>query len=169
MENLFRSFLLGGFECSTHRRRDGRRLDLIRASRHDEFAREDYERLRARGICAARDGIRWHRIETRPSYYDRTSALPMLRAARNAGVQVIWDLCHYGWPDDLDLFSPAFVDRFAAFARAFARILEALRLPVHRQPGAFRRWPPGNRADPERLDEFDPRPWAVENCGRPAC
>jgi hypothetical protein len=56
MENLFRSFLLGGFECSTHRRRDGRRLDLIRASRHDEFAREDYERLRARGICAARDG-----------------------------------------------------------------------------------------------------------------
>ena len=45
----------------------------------------------------------------------------MLEAARREGVQVIWDLCHYGWPDDLDIFSPAFVDRFARFCRAVAR------------------------------------------------
>ncbi|HEX8984446.1 MAG TPA: hypothetical protein VF767_03410, partial [Bryobacteraceae bacterium] len=32
------------------------------------------------------------------------------------------DLCHYGWPDDLDIFSAAFVDRFARFAREAARI-----------------------------------------------
>ena len=30
--SLFRSFFLGGFECSTHRRKDGRRLDLIAAT-----------------------------------------------------------------------------------------------------------------------------------------
>jgi beta-glucosidase/6-phospho-beta-glucosidase/beta-galactosidase len=47
----------------------------------------------------------------------------MVRAAREAGVQVIWDLCHYGWPEDIDLFKPEFVRRFAAFARSFARIL----------------------------------------------
>jgi hypothetical protein len=47
----------------------------------------------------------------------------MVRAARDAGVQVIWDLCHYGWPDDLDVFRPEFVDRFADFARAVARLI----------------------------------------------
>lgn len=34
---------------------------------------------------------------------------------------MIWTLCHYGWPDDLDLFSSAFVDRFARYAGAVAR------------------------------------------------
>ena len=47
----------------------------------------------------------------------------MLRAARDTGTQVIWDLCHWGWPDDLDIWSPAFVDRFAAFAAAAARLV----------------------------------------------
>jgi beta-glucosidase/6-phospho-beta-glucosidase/beta-galactosidase len=36
-------------------------------------------------------------------------------------MQVIWDLWHYGWPDDLDVFGGAFVDRFTAFAREAAR------------------------------------------------
>jgi len=44
----------------------------------------------------------------------------MIDAAREEGVQVVWDLCHYGWPDDLDIYSPAFVDRFARFCRAVA-------------------------------------------------
>jgi hypothetical protein len=37
-------------------------------------------------------------------------------------VQVIWDVLHYGWPDDLDIFSDAFAKRFADFARAFAEL-----------------------------------------------
>ena len=47
----------------------------------------------------------------------------MLQAAERQGVQVIWDICHYGWPDDIDLFSPAFVDRFAQFSAAVARLI----------------------------------------------
>ena len=120
---LFESFFLGGFECSTHRTRTGRRLDLIAATRHDEFAAQDYARLRGVGILAARDGIRWHLIEELPSRYDFSSALPTLRAARDAGVQVVWDICHYGWPDGLDIFSADFVRRYARFARAFALTL----------------------------------------------
>ena len=121
---LFRSFVLGGFECSTHRRGgDGKRLDLIEGTRHDRFAAADYARLAGLGIRTARDGIRWHRIEPTPGRYDFASVVPMLRAARQAGVQVIWDLFHYGWPDDLDVFGPEFVERFAAMARAFAPIL----------------------------------------------
>jgi hypothetical protein len=33
---------------------------------------------------------------------------------------MIWDLMHYGWPDDLDIWSADFAPRFAEFARATA-------------------------------------------------
>jgi beta-glucosidase/6-phospho-beta-glucosidase/beta-galactosidase len=118
----FRSFFMGGFECSTHRLRTGRRLDVIGATAHDRFALEDYRRLSQVGIRTLRDGLRWHLIEQSPGRYDFSSVLPMLRAAREADVQVIWDVLHYGWPDDLDIFSDAFVPRFAAFAGAFAEV-----------------------------------------------
>jgi hypothetical protein len=47
----------------------------------------------------------------------------MVRAARRTDVQVIWDLCHYGWPEGLDVFGPELVDRFAEYARAVARAI----------------------------------------------
>jgi hypothetical protein len=119
----FASFFMAGFECSTHRRVDGRRLDLVAGTQHDRFALADYARCRDTGLLTVRDGIRWHLIELRAGYYDFSSVLPQLRAAQQAGVQVIWDLFHYGWPDDLDFFSPAFVTRFAVLARAFARLV----------------------------------------------
>jgi hypothetical protein len=123
--SFFRSFFLGGFECSTHRRSDGRRLDLLAATGHDRFVRDDYRALARHGLATARDGFRWHLIETKPGRYDWSSALPMLRAARESGVQIVWDLCHYGWPDDVDIWSPHFIDRFKRFAMAAARIVRA--------------------------------------------
>ena len=120
---LFRSFFLGGFECSTHRRPCGRRLDLIAATGHDRHAAADYARLKAHGIHTVREGLRWHLIETTPGRHDFASVLPTLRAARDAGMQVIWDLFHYGWPEDLDIFDPGFVRRFARMAGAFAGLL----------------------------------------------
>ncbi|MDB5368732.1 MAG: beta-glucosidase/6-phospho-beta-glucosidase/beta-galactosidase [Roseomonas sp.] len=130
---LFRSFFLGGFECSTHRRQDGRRLDLLAATGHDRGALADYHAMGARGIRAAREGLRWHRIETTPGQYDWSTLLPMLRAARAADIQPIWDLCHYGWPDDIDIWSAAFVSRFAAFCAAAARVVrqEMKEAPVY--------------------------------------
>ena len=119
----FRSFFLGGFECSSHRRRDGCRLDLVASTRHGEHAAADYDALAARGIRTVRDGLRWHLIERSPGRYDWSSFLPMLRAARDTRTQVIWDICHWGWPDDLDVWSPAFIDRFGAFAGAVARLV----------------------------------------------
>ena len=119
--STFASAILGGWECSTHVRRDGRRLDLIAATGHDVHAAADYRELAALGIRACRDGVRWHRVEPSPGRHDLASFTPMLEAARDSGTQVIWDLLHYGWPDGLDIWSPAFVDRFAAYARAVAR------------------------------------------------
>jgi hypothetical protein len=36
---------------------------------------------------------------------------------------VLWDLCHFGWPDHLDLFQPEFVSSLARYGAAFARWL----------------------------------------------
>ena len=97
------------------------RVDAIADTRHDLLAGPDYALLAEHGLRSARDGLRWHLID-RGGCYDWSSWLPQLRAARDAGVQVIWDLMHWGYPDDLDFHSSAFVDRFAAFARAAARV-----------------------------------------------
>ena len=120
----FPSFFLGGFECSTHRRPDGRRLDLIAATRHDTMAAEDYAALARHGIRGARDGARWHLIERDPGRYDWSPVLPLVRAAKAAGVRVCWDLCHYGHPDHVDPMAPGFADALARYADAFVRLLE---------------------------------------------
>lgn len=134
---------MGGFECSAHYlprhkslgRLSGRRLDLIAATRHDEFVLQDYARLHEVGIRTVRDGVRWHLIETATAGYDFSSLVPMLRAARETQTQVIWDLLHYGWPDGLDIWGAAFVDRFARFARAVAGvILEETGGPIYVTP-----------------------------------
>ena len=117
----FQSFWMGGFESSTHKRRDRVRLDVLHSTGHDIHAAEDYRLLARYGMRTVRDGVRWHLIERRRGEYDWSSLLPMVRAARDTGTQVIWDLFHYGYPNGVDIWKPAFVDRFAAFAAATAR------------------------------------------------
>lgn len=119
----FRSFFLAGFECSTHRHANGKRLDLIAATKHDQHCASDYARLRDVGILSVRDGVRWHLIERTPYKYDFSSILTMLKAARATEMQVVWDVFHYGWPDDLDLLSSEFITRFGSFARELARVV----------------------------------------------
>lgn len=119
---LFRSFLQGGFESSTHRRAlDRQRIDIIAASHHDVHAGHDYRELAGHGIVTVRDGLRWHLIEQEPGRYDWSSLDRQLSAARATCTEMIWDLLHYGWPDHVDIWTPDFVTRFAAFAAAAAR------------------------------------------------
>ena len=118
----FASFWSAGFESASHINRHGRRLDLIAAIQHDHFAEEDYRRLHDFDMRVARDGVRWPLID-RGGAYDFSSFLPMLRASIATGIQVNWILCHYGWPDGLDVFSSAFVARFASYAAATASVV----------------------------------------------
>ncbi|WP_036815152.1 glycosyltransferase [Phyllobacterium sp. UNC302MFCol5.2] len=126
---LFASFMQVGFECSTHRLRapetgiPGKRLDLIASTGHDVMAEQDYNLVSRYNIRTVRDGFRWHLVENSPGQYDCSSALPMVRAAANAGTQVIWDLLHYGWPDHIDPWRPEFVGKFARFAKAAASLI----------------------------------------------
>ena len=78
-------------------------------TQHDVLAREDYRLLKEFGISTARDGIRWTLVD-RGGSYDFSSFAPMLQASREEGTQIIWDLCHYGWPVDVsqnELHRPA--------------------------------------------------------------
>lgn len=122
---IFAGFFQAGFECSSHRRRDGVRLDLVRATGHDRHVARDYRTLQELGFRTIRDGLRWHRIETSPGRYDWSSWLGALEAGRESGLQVIWDLFHYGSPDHADQAAEDFPQRFTEFAMAA--------LEVHRE------------------------------------
>jgi len=122
----FDSFFMAGFECSSHRRRDGVRLDLIRATGHDKHVARDYRQLRELGFRTVRDGLRWHLIEKTPGKYDWSSWLPMIEAAEAAGLQVIWDLFHYGSPDCIDQAAPDFPQRFTDFAVAALELQQSM-------------------------------------------
>lgn len=121
---LFRSFLQAGFECSTHKLRTGKRLDLVSSSRHDTFVGADYKRLSQVGIATVREGIRWHLIEAQPGVYDFLSARRILEAAHLNGIEIVWDLLHFGWPNHLDIFDPSWVHAFGEFAFRFGKLLE---------------------------------------------
>jgi UDP-galactopyranose mutase len=120
---LFSSFWMAGYESACHINRRGQRLDMIAATQHDRFLDDDYAGLRSVGIGAARDTVRWHLVERPGGTFDLSSVATMLAAAQRQQVQIVWDLCHYGWPDGLDIFAPAFVERFARFCGVIARFI----------------------------------------------
>jgi beta-glucosidase/6-phospho-beta-glucosidase/beta-galactosidase len=122
MSKTFASFFQAGFECSSHRRRDGVRLDLIRATGHDKHVRRDYRLCRELGFRTLRDGLRWHLIEKSPGRFDWSSWLPALEAAEEAGLEIVWDLFHYGSPDHVDQAAEDFPERFTEFALAAIEI-----------------------------------------------
>ena len=125
---LFGSLFLGGFECSTHLTPEGHRHDVIAATQHDRLAAEDYARCRAAGILSLRDAARWPVID-RKGRLDLSSVRALARLAREQDITIIWDLLHYGYPDDLDPRSDRFgdqlVDRFVTYAAACARAIRA--------------------------------------------
>lgn len=121
-DGFFRSFWMAGFESACHINRAGVRLDMLATTQHDQHAAEDYTLLEKIGISTARDGIRWHLID-KGGRYDFSSLAPMVEAADRAGIQMIWSLCHYGWPNDVDVWSSRFVQRFADYCRATAQFI----------------------------------------------
>lgn len=122
-ESPFRSFMQAGFECSTHVLPAGRRLDVVAATDHDRLVEADFDRAVDCGFLTVREGLRWHLIEKSAATFDFSSALPIIEAAQRRGIQIIWDLFHFGWPAHLDIFAPEWVDSFTRFASEFGRLL----------------------------------------------
>ncbi|HXH51859.1 MAG TPA: hypothetical protein VNH53_00315 [Sphingomicrobium sp.] len=119
--SIFPTFFLSGFECSTFDWKDQGRRDLAAELRHYSHADEDYAMLRPLGIAVVREGIPWPLIDRGTGEYDFSCIDPFLAAQRRHQILPIWDLCHYGYPGDLDPLSDAFVRRFTDYARAAAR------------------------------------------------
>ncbi|WP_338577574.1 hypothetical protein [Erwinia sp. E_sp_W01_1] len=64
----------------------------------------------------------WRLVE-KNGRYDFSSVAEKMQAAQQAGIQVCWTVCHYGWPEDTDVFSPDFIPRFARLCGELARFL----------------------------------------------
>jgi hypothetical protein len=66
----------------------------------------------------------------------------MVDAAEKHGMQVIWTLCHYGWPDDIDVFAPEFVERFAKFCGETAKFIasRSRQIPFYTPSMRFHFW-----------------------------
>ena len=126
MSKTFASFFQAGFECSSHRRRDGVRLDLIRATAHDKHVASRLSAMCRAWLRTLRDGLRWHLIEKSPGNYDWSSWMPALEAAEQLDLQIIWDLFHYGSPDYVDQGGADFAERFTDFAIAALEVHQSV-------------------------------------------
>jgi beta-glucosidase/6-phospho-beta-glucosidase/beta-galactosidase len=121
---VLRSFFFAGFEGSTGYNVRGEWIDQIAATQHDRFAEEDYERLAQIGVHTVREAVRWPLVDRR-GRHDFASVRPFVWAARRKRIEVIWDLFHFGFPEDVDLFSDEMPERFADYAYAVARYVAA--------------------------------------------
>ncbi|HEY6234802.1 MAG TPA: family 1 glycosylhydrolase [Candidatus Elarobacter sp.] len=120
---MFRSFVLGGFDCTVGRNAHGELIDHTVATGHSRRLDEDYRLLKALGIRAVRDGMPWPAIETRPGVYDWSRLDRIAEAGDRHGIEIVYDLCHFGYPEHLDVFGDDFVRAFAAYCYAAAERL----------------------------------------------
>jgi beta-glucosidase/6-phospho-beta-glucosidase/beta-galactosidase len=119
MKSPFNSFFMGGFECADQINRSGERVNLMTETKHDIWVKEDYQLLNELGVKVVREGICWSRAETAPNVFDFSYLVPFYKAANELGFQIIWDLCHFGYPDGLIPTHPQFTSRFVALCEAF--------------------------------------------------
>lgn len=120
----FNSFMMAGFECTYAKAENGRRFDLLHASRHDSKCAQDYTLLKERGILTVREGLSWHQIDQGMGHYEFSRFEPMMQTGQELGIQQIWDLSHFDFPEDLDPFSDKFVRRYGEYAK---RAIEKIR------------------------------------------
>jgi len=120
--NLTASFFLIGFECATGYNKHGQWMDQIKATRHDDLVEDDYDLVSSLGISMVREGIRWPLVDRR-GRYDFSTVEPFVEASARRGIHCIWDLFHFGYPSDVDIFSDEFVKRFADYCYAVGRFI----------------------------------------------
>lgn len=126
-DNPFASFWWGGYECTDQLNAFGNRVDFLPLTGHLPLLDQDYADLAQFDVRTVREGIRWAMIEKTPYQYDWSTVREMLAAGERHGIQQIWDLCHFGYPDDLTPLHPMFARRFAALCRAFVDFYRSVR------------------------------------------
>ncbi len=127
----FLSFWLGGFEGADHINGLGIPLNPNERNGHADRLHEDYSALQPFGIRTVRESVGWRLLDQSGAAGLRALG-NQARIAASHGVQVIWTLMHYGWPDRLDPFErpEEFIDTFAAHCRTVARVLHEVAGPA---------------------------------------
>jgi len=118
----FRSYWMAGYEGADHLNKTGATLSMNHATQHIERADADYRLLDQFSMRTIRESVGWRLIES-DGNFDFSSLETRIDAARALDIQIIWTLCHYGWPSDIDIFSKEFIERFARFCSAVAKHL----------------------------------------------
>ena len=122
----FTSFWMGGFECTDQLNAFGNRVDFLNVTGHLRHLESDYQMLQHFNISTVREGIRWSFVEKRPYEYDFSVVGEMIRCGKSHNIQQLWDICHFGYPDDLTPLHPMFARRFAAVCRAFVHFYRSI-------------------------------------------
>jgi beta-glucosidase/6-phospho-beta-glucosidase/beta-galactosidase len=119
---LDRGFVVStGIECSAPRIRGGLRQDELRKTGHWERYSEDFGLIADFGIRFVRYGVPFHVVAADPDQLDWQWTDRALGALREAGLEPIADLLHFGVPDDLrGVGDPRLPARYADYVRAFA-------------------------------------------------
>ena len=120
---IFPTFFMTGFECSTFIWKDRERKDYVVATGHDEHLRRDYEAAMDLGIGVVREAVRWPKVDLGGGKYDWSSVEAVQEHATEFKITPIWDLCHYGLPDDCDPFTEDCRRRFTDYCRVAAEII----------------------------------------------
>ncbi|MEO6916538.1 MAG: amine oxidase [Chitinophagaceae bacterium] len=124
--NTFESFWMAGYECSDKLNAFGHRVDFLELTAHLSMIAADYHDLASIRVKTVREGIRWSQVEKKPYQYDWSTVEKMITAGKTAGIQQVWDICHFGFADDLTPLHPLFARRFAALSRAFVQFYRLL-------------------------------------------
>ncbi len=120
----FLGFWMGGFEGADHVNGHGQPLDPNMRNGHAVRFAEDYAAAKRLGLHVVRESIGW-RIFEAGGAAAMLSLQAQARAAASQGLQVVWSLMHYGWPDRLDpLARPGqFIDAFSRHCRLVAELI----------------------------------------------
>ncbi len=125
-KNPFHSFWMGGYECTDQLNAFGKRVDFLNVTGHLQMLQKDYELLKPYNIRTVREGIRWSQVETIPYQYNWSTVETMIKCGKASGIQQVWDICHFGFPDDLTPLHPQFARRFASVCRSFVQFYRSL-------------------------------------------
>ena len=117
---------MAGFECTDKLNAFGNRVDFLTLTGHLQLLEQDYRNLAPFHVQTVREGVRWSQVERSPYVYDWSTVKHMLEQGKALGIQQVWDLCHFGYPDDLTPLHPMFARRFAAMCRAFVAFYRSL-------------------------------------------
>jgi len=122
-KTIFKSFLQGGFECTYAKTLDEERMDILSATKHDEYCINDYRLLKDLDIYTVREGLSWFQIHESKNRFNFSKFEKILKIGKEENMQQIWDLNHFDFPEFLDPFSEDFIKNFVEYSKRAVEVI----------------------------------------------